>query len=165
VSDDTPKDFVFQAPIRLDYTIAAGRHLTHYLRAIAEKRIVGGRCSSCKKVYLPQRGACPTCGIPVEDEVQVADVGTITTFSVIRIPFDAAPFPPPYISIAVLLDGADMPIFHLLRGVAPEEARMGMRVRAVWVPDNELAPTLASVRWFEPSGEPDVDFDRIASHL
>ena len=40
-----------------------------------------------------------------------------------------------------------------------------MRVRAVWVPDDELAPTLASVRWFEPSGEPDVDFDRIASHL
>jgi len=154
---------VFQAPIRLDYTISAGRHLTHYLRAIADKRIVGGRCTQCKKVYLPQRGACPTCGIPVEDEVQVQDTGTVTTFCVIRIPFEAAPFPPPYTAIAVLLDGADMPIFHLLRGV--EEARMGMRVKAVWVPDDELAPTLSSIRWFEPSGEPDVAFEQIASHL
>ena len=162
---DEPKDFVFQAPIRLDYTIAAGRNLTHYLRAIAEKRIVGGRCSSCKKVYLPQRGACPTCGIPVDDEVQVADVGTITTFSVIRIPFDAAPFPPPYAAVAILLDGADLPIFHLLRGVELDQVRMGMRVRAVWVPDDELSPTLASIRWFEPSGEPDVSTDRIAGHL
>jgi len=156
---------VMQAPIRLDYTVTAGRNLSAYLRALASKRIVGGRCSTCKKVYLPQRGACPTCGIPVNDEVEVADRGTVTTFCVIRIPFDAAPFPPPYVAIAVLLDGADMPIFHLLRGVAPEEARMGMRVKALWVPDEELAPTLASIRWFEPSGEPDVDFESIASHL
>jgi hypothetical protein len=42
---------------------------------------------------------------------------------------------------------------------------MGMRVRAVWVDDAQLAPTLASVRWFEPSGEPDVAFEQIARHL
>lgn len=154
---------IFQAPIRLDYTVTAGRHLTTYLRNLADRRIVGGRCPSCTKVYLPPRGACPTCGVPADQETEVADAGTITTFCVIRIPFDAAPFPPPYVAIAVLLDGADMPIFHLLRGVAPEDARMGMRVRAVWA--DQLGPTLASIRWFEPSGEPDVAFEQIASHL
>jgi uncharacterized OB-fold protein len=89
----------------------------------------------------------------------------VTTFCVIRIPFDAAPFPPPYVAVAILLDGADMPIFHLLRGISPEVARMGMRVRAVWVPDAELSPTLSSIRWFEPTGEPDVAYQAIASHL
>jgi uncharacterized OB-fold protein len=156
---------LIQTPIRLDYTVTAGRNLTRYLRGIAHKRILGGRCSMCQKVYLPSRGACPTCGIPTETEVQVADQGTVTTFCIINIPFDAAPFPPPYAAVAILLDGADMPILHLLRGIPPAEVRMGMRVRAVWVPDEQLAPTLASIRWFEPTGEPDRDFSTIASHL
>ena len=158
-----PPVTMLYTPVRLEYTVTAGRHLSSYLRAIAGKRIIGGRCPSCQKVYLPPRGACPTCGVPATLETQVADVGTITTFCVIRIPFEAAPFPPPYIAVAILLDGADMPIFHLLRGA--DEARMGMRVRAVWVPDDQLSPTLASIRWFEPTGEPDAAYEAIASHL
>ena len=167
MSDETarPPVTMIDAPIRLDYTVTAGRNLTRYLRGIAEKKIIGGRCGECHKVYLPPRGSCPTCGIPYQSEVEVADHGTITTFCIINIPFEAAPFPPPYAAIAVLLDGADMPIFHLLRGIPHDQARMGMRVRAVWVPDEELGPTLSSIRWFEPSGEPDADFQTFASHL
>ncbi len=163
--DERPPVTMLQAPMRLDYTVVAGRHLSTYLRGIAAKRIIGGRCPACTKVYLPPRGSCPTCGVPAIAPVEVADRGTITTFCVIRIPFDAAPFPPPYIAVAVLLDGADMPIFHLLRGIEPDAARMGMRVRAVWVPDEELGPTLSSIRWFEATGEPDAAYETIASHL
>jgi uncharacterized OB-fold protein len=163
--DDRPPVTVLQAPVRLDYTVTAGAHLSTYLRALADRKIVGGRCPECHKVYLPARGACPTCGVPADAPVEVADHGTVTTFCVIRIPFDAAPFPPPYVAVAILLDGADMPIFHLVRGIEPDAARMGMRVRAVWVPDDQLGPTLASIRWFEATGEPDAPFEAIASHL
>jgi uncharacterized OB-fold protein len=156
---------LFPSPVQLDYTVTAGHHLSTYLRAMKEKRIVGGRCPSCTKVYLPPRGACPTCGVPADTTVDVAHHGVVTTFCVIRIPFDAAPFPPPYIAVAILLEGADLPLFHLLRGIPPEEARMGMRVRAVWAPDQELGPTLASIKWFEPTGEPDVDKSEIERHL
>jgi len=151
------------SPVRLGYTVTAGKHLTHYLKGFEVKEIRGGRCPECNKIYLPPRGSCPTCGVPADAHVLVKDTGTVTTFCIIRIPFDAAPFPPPYAAVAVLLDGADVPIFHLLRGIAPEEVRMGMRVRAVWT--EELAPTASSVKWFEPSGEPDVAFEAIARHL
>ncbi|HTM20214.1 MAG TPA: OB-fold domain-containing protein [Kofleriaceae bacterium] len=156
---------LFPSPVRLDYTVTAGAHLSSFLRALAHKRVIGGRCPSCTKVYVPPRGGCPTCGVPTAGEVDVADTGTVTTFCVIRIPFEAAPFPPPYVAIAVLLDGASIPIFHLLRGVPPEQVRMGMRVRAAWVADAELAPTLTSIRWFEVTGEPDVAYEAIAEHL
>jgi uncharacterized OB-fold protein len=151
------------SPVRLEYTVTAGKHLTHYLKGFAVKEIRGGRCPKCEKVYLPPRGSCPTCGVPADEGVLVKDTGTVTTFCIIRIPFDAEPFPPPYAAVAVLLDGADMPIFHLLRGIAPEDVRMGMRVKAVWAED--LKPTASSVKWFEPSGEPDVAFETIARHL
>jgi len=39
--------------------------------------------------------------------------------------------------------------------VDSHEVRIGMRVEAVWVPDDELKPTLESIKWFRPNGEPD----------
>ena len=41
---------------------------------------------------------------------------------------------------------------------------MGLRVEAVWVTD-ELAPTLASVKYFRPSGEPDADYATYKENL
>ena len=32
------------------------------------------------------------------------------------------------------------------------------------VPDEQLAPTIASIEYFEPIDEPDVPFDRIREH-
>lgn len=156
---------ILKTPVRLEYTVTAGDHLTRYLRGLAEKRIVGARCPGCDKVYLPSRGSCPTCGVPTADEVEVADTGTVTTFCVIRIPFGRMPFPPPYVAAAILLDGADVPIFHLIRGIEPAEVRMGLRVRAAWAPDDQLAPTLSSIQWFEPTGEPDADYASYQEHL
>ena len=50
------------------------------LRGLAESRLLGQRCPSCAKVYLPPRGACPTCGVPTTDEVELPGEGTVTTF-------------------------------------------------------------------------------------
>jgi uncharacterized OB-fold protein len=75
------------------------------------------------------------------------------------------PFDPPYVAAAILLDGADIPIFHLIRGVSVDEVRMGQRVHAVWVPDAELLPTVLSIKWFEPSGEPDAAYETYKEHL
>lgn len=156
---------VLGTPVRLEYTLTAGRLYTHYLRALAKKRIIGACCSKCRKVYVPPRGSCPTCGVPTTDEVAVADQGTVTTFCIVNIPFGNMPFDPPYVAAAVLLDGADIPIFHLIRGVAADEVRMGQRVRAVWVPDGELRPTVESIKWFEPSGETDAAYETYKEHL
>ncbi len=52
-----------------------------------------------------------------------------------------------------------------MRGLPVEDVRMGLRVRAVWVPDAELAPTVESIRWFEPSGEPDAAYETYKAHL
>jgi uncharacterized protein len=151
--------------VRLEYTVTAGRTYSRYLHALAQKRIIGGRCPKCQKVYVPPRGSCPTCGVPTGEEIQIAHTATVTTFCIVNIPFGTMPFPPPYVVASLLLDGADLPILHLVRGIPTEQVRMGLRVRAVWVPDAELAPTVESIRWFEPSGEPDADYASFEAHL
>jgi len=156
---------VVPMPVRLEYTVTAGRTYSRYLHALAQKRIIGGRCPSCTKVYVPPRGSCPTCGVPTGEELALPHSATVTTFCVVNIPFGAMPFRPPYVVAALLLDGADLPILHLVRGIEADQVRMGLRVRAVWVPDGELAPTVESIRWFEPSGEPDAAYETYEAHL
>jgi hypothetical protein len=34
---------------------------------------------------------------------------------------------------------------------------MGLRVKAVWA--DELVPNASSIKWFEPTGEPDAPYD------
>lgn len=156
---------ILHCPVHLDFIVSAGTYLSKYLDGLAEKRILGGKDPVSGKVYVPPRGASPTSGLPTAELVDVRDTGTLTTFCTIEIPFENAAFPPPYAMGAILLDGADLPIFHLIRGVPVSEVRMGMRLRASWVPPERLGATLENIQWFEPSGEPDAEFSTYQHHL
>jgi hypothetical protein len=153
-----------KAPVHLEFEVSAGRTLSRFLAALVEGRILGMRCPDCRKVYMPPRGACPTCGVPLGDEVPVADTGTVTTFCVVNVPFEGQTMKLPYVYASVVLDGADVPLLHLIQMPA-EEARMGLRVKAEWMKPEERRPTLESIRWFVPTGEPDAPFDAYEEHL
>ena len=45
---------------------------------------------------------------------------------------------------------------------APEEVRIGMRVRAVWKRDDELETSAGNILGWEPTGEPDEQIDDYA---
>jgi uncharacterized OB-fold protein len=160
-----PADIVkgFVQPIRLRYTVNAGRASSRFLRGLTERRILGQRCPACHKVNVPPRGACPTCGVPTDEEVALSETGTVTTFCIININFDAKARPLPYACASILLDGADTTLFHLIQGADVAQIRMGMRVRAVWA--EELGPSLESIDHFQPTGEPDAPYDSYKEHL
>jgi uncharacterized OB-fold protein len=152
-------------PIHLtvDHTVSPGEDT--YLRGLAEGKLIAQRCPLCDKVYMPPRGACPTCGVPTEENVELPDSGTVTTFCVVNVPFLGQKITPPYVAAYILLDGADIAFLHLVLGCRPEEVRMGMRVRAVWRPREEWGLTAKNIEHFEPSGEPDAPFESYANHL
>ncbi len=152
-------------PIRLEYDYTAGAATSRFLRGIAQGKILGQRCVECKRVYVPSRGACPRCAAPTDEPVEVAHKGTVTSFSIVRVPSDNLSFDPPYAMVQILLDGADIPFAHVLQDCALEDVRMGMRVQAVWVPAEQLGPTMASIRFFRPIDEPDTEFDAYKEHL
>lgn len=152
-------------PIRLEYVYRPGRATSRFLRGLAEGRILGQRCPVTGKVYVPPRGASPTHGVPTEEEVEVRDTGTVTTFCIVRIPSESLSIQPPFVAAHILLDGADIPFFALIQECPFDEVRMGMRVQAVWVPKEALAPTFESIRYFKPTGEPDAPFESYQEHL
>jgi hypothetical protein len=152
-------------PIRLHYRHSVSQQESQFLRGLAEGRLLGQRCPECGKVYIPPRGACPADGIPTEAEVELPDIGTVTTFCIVNVPFLGQRIPPPYVSAYVLLDGADIPLMHLVLGCPAEEVRIGMRVRAVWRPRAEWGTTLANIDHFAPTGDPDASNESYAEHL
>ena len=152
-------------PVRLHYLHSASPEESLYLRGLAEGRLLGQRCPACQKVYIPPRGACPTDGVPTEDEVELPDRGIVTTFCVVNVPFLGQRLKPPYVAAYILLDGADIAFLHLVLGCAAEEVRMGMRVEAAWKPRDEWGTTLENIDHFRPTGEPDAPYDSYAGHL
>jgi uncharacterized OB-fold protein len=152
-------------PVRLSYEHTASPGESTYLRGLAEGRITGQRCPACGKVYVPSRGTCPVDGVPAEEEVDLPDTGTVTTFSIVNVAYPGQQVTPPYVAAAVLLDGADIAFQHLILGCDPGEVRIGMRVRAVWRPREEWATTASTISHFTPTGEPDAPYETYARHI
>ncbi len=152
-------------PIALDFDFTPGVAQSRFLRGLEQGKFMGQRCSVCGKVYVPSRGTCPTDGVPTTEDVELSNSGTVTTFCVVNVPFAGQSIEIPYIAAQVLLDGANLSFMGLIQELPATEVRMGLRVEAVWVPEDELAPSLASVRYFRPNGEPDADYETYKEYL
>jgi uncharacterized protein len=145
-------------PVRLSYLHTASPGESAYLRGLAERRLLGQRCGVCGQVYVPPRGTCPADGVPTQEEVELPEEGTVTTFCVVNVGYPGQRVTPPYVAAAVLLDGADIAFQHLILGCEPGEVRMGLRVRAVW-------DEAGGISHFAPTGEPDAAYESYARHL
>jgi len=154
-----------RTPARLEYAFTAGEATSRFLRGIAQRRILGERCPRCGRVVLPPRGSCPIDGVPTTEQVELPDRGIVTTFCVVNVKFYGQAMEVPYVSATVLPDGADMGLFGLVQEIPFDQIRMGMRVEAVWADDDEMAPDLASIRWWRPTGEPDAPYESYREHV
>jgi uncharacterized protein len=163
--EDEQRVVMITTPVRLHYEHTASPGESEFLRGLAAGRLLGQRCPACGKVYIPPRAACPTDGIPTAGEVELPDTGTVTTFCVVNVPFRGQRVPTPYVAAAIVLDGADIPFQHLILGCDPGEARMGMRVAAVWKPRDQWGTTVENIDHFRPTGEPDAPYESYAHHL
>ncbi|REE65164.1 hypothetical protein BX257_7884 [Streptomyces sp. 3212.3] len=140
-------------PARLDYVYTPGRAQSAHIGALSERRTVGERCPSCRKVYIPPRGACPTCGVATSEQVEAGPRGTVTTFCIVNIKAKNLDIEVPYVYAHIALDGADLALHGRIGGISYDQVRMGLRVEPVWTegarhPDH-----------YRPTGEPDADYE------
>ncbi|MEV0375259.1 OB-fold domain-containing protein [Streptomyces sp. NPDC050636] len=143
-------------PARLDYTYLPGRAQSRYIQALSERKTIGERCPSCRKVYVPPRGACPTCGVATDTQVEVGPRGTVTTFCIVNIKARHTAnldIEVPYVYAHIALDGADLALHARIGGIPYDQVRMGLRVEPVWTDGGRFPDH------YRPTGEPDADYD------
>lgn len=138
-----------EGELRLSYRYSYGIYYDRFYREMRDnRRIMGVRCSRCAAVLLPPRPYCGFCFEPAHQWVEVSDEGEVMSFTVVYAPSADQPAAPPYTYALIMLDGADVQFPHLLGGMSPEEAEVGMRVKAVWAEDRK--GTLRDIECFRP---------------
>jgi uncharacterized protein len=164
---EPPKEPVryIESTVWLPYDYVAGDLKALYLRALKDKKILGSKCSKTGKVFVTPLVNSPESFAPCNELVEVSDHGVMTTFCVVNIPVIGRDLELPYVASSVALDGADISIFALIKGVKADEARMGMRVRAVWRADGERTGSHDDILHFEPTGEPDAPLESFLHRL
>ena len=166
-----------QQHIALDYVMRVSPLSRRFGEQLRAGRIVGHRCPACGLVYVPTRAFCPMCTVAMgeEHEIDLADRGTVTSFTVLTpIQYHGQQERQDYALASVLLDGADGTVGQQrLTDVPLDEIRMGMRVEAVWAPEDERAGEGGdrgfgfgnAIRGWRPTGEPDVASEQFKEHV
>ena len=140
---------------RLQYAWDNGIAIGAYLKGLRDGKILGSRCVKCGRIMLPVRAFCELCWRPTDDTVELKDTGTVQTYSIARIHWDASRLKPgekPTIPAVISIDGASdkTGMLHLLDEVKPEDVTIGMKVKAVWKPANERTGDITDIRYFKP---------------
>ncbi len=137
---------------RLEYGWDAGVAIGRYLAELKNGRIIGMKCRRCRRTVVPPRLVCEWCWEPIDEWVYLQDTGTVNTFSVCYIRWDASRAKEPLIPAVIEIDGASKGagILHLLDEVSTEDIAIGMRVKAVWKPAEERTGSITDIKYFKP---------------
>ena len=154
---------VVPTSIEIQHTASAPE--SRFLRALEQGKLLAARTGDDGKVYFPPKEADPATGRELDQFVELGDTGTVTTFAIINIPFAGQRIKPPYVAAYILLDGADIPFLHVVTEIDAADVRMGMRVQAVWKPRDQWGLGIDNIHYFQPTGEPDADYDSYKHHL
>jgi uncharacterized OB-fold protein len=134
-----------------DYTM--GSSAVAFFEALKDRRILGARCRGCERIFVPPKGFCEFCFIPIEELREVGNKGSITAVTIVTAGFRGSR-PVPYAVAYVRLDDATSSIANFLdaKGLGtgqelPKHLRVGARVKAVFTDSPQGRVTDF---WFEP---------------
>lgn len=100
-----------------NYTYFAGESASRFFHELREnQRIMGTRCTKCKRLLVPARAYCDVCMMPTDEWEEVGPEGTLETFTIITTAFPGLPAPP-IVMAYVTLDGADTALINLVHGL------------------------------------------------
>jgi uncharacterized OB-fold protein len=141
--------WIYHGQIYIPNTYAAGAVGSQFLIALRDKKtIMGTRCPTCNRVYVPARSVCKDCFGQLDEWVEVSDKGTLLTYTVCQQSSRVQPVEPPIVYGIIQLDGADTGIVHMLGEVDLEQLRIGMRVQAVFKENREAS--ILDIKYFKP---------------
>ena len=125
-----------------------------YFEELKRGRIVGTRCNKCQRILLPARIFCELCFRQVDEWIHLKDTGTVNTFSIAYTDWVARRLKEPRIPAMIEIDGSGgVAILHLLGAIDANQIKVGLRVKAVWKPENQREGAITDIYYWQPMGE------------
>jgi len=125
-------------PFTATYAWSVGFPMEKFIKALAEKKLLGSKCPSCGYVYTPPRTRCGKCSAVMGDKeiVELSGKGTLLGYTAAQVQLDGAgnfkDLEKPEFIGAVKLDGADSTLFMLLDQAEPKDLKPGLKVEVEW---------------------------------
>jgi len=134
------------------YAWATGIAISRFLRGLKEGEIVGTKCDQCGRVAVPPRIFCEWCFRRSGTWIKLPDTGIVNTFSISYISTDTTRVKTPTIPAVIQIDSAGNAGFlHLIGDVKPEDVKIGMHVKAVWLEPEKRKGSITDIRYFKPT--------------
>ncbi len=133
--------------VAFDYTRSTGPVIGRFLTGLRDGVVVAGR-TSAGEVVVPPLEFDPVTHDATTDFVEVAPVGTVTSWTWVPEPVKGQPFDRPFAFALVTLDGATRPFFHAVDVASPDEISTGTRVQIRWA--DERTGAITDIVCFEP---------------
>jgi len=142
--------YIIHGKLALPYTYFAGRTGSYFLTNLRDHQtIMGVRCNSCDRVFVPPRQTCEVCMEDLSNQwVTLSNQGRVVNHTVIRYDDRHLPRKAPFVLAMILLKGADTPMVHILEEVDVDHVENGMEVEAVFAPST--TNTLLDIDHFKP---------------
>ncbi|MFD4293446.1 Zn-ribbon domain-containing OB-fold protein [Rhodococcus sp. NPDC058505] len=138
-----------RAPLNLkfDYTRSVGPTIGAFVTGLRDRKVVGARASD-GRVHVPPPEFDPVTHEPTTDFVDVADTGTVASWTWMPDPIEGQPLSHPFAWALIRLDGADTSILHAVDAGSADAMSTGMRVRVRWA--DERTGHIRDIACFEP---------------
>lgn len=131
------------------YSYSAGPVRSKFLLYLRDQqKIMGTKCPSCGRVYVPARSTCLECFQNMSEWVEVGDEGILTAYTIVNTKSPALGADSVFGFCIVKLDGADTGLTHRLGKGDPEKLCIGMRMKAVF--NEELKADIRDIKYFKP---------------
>lgn len=142
-----PEKWFGDLPVSNRYTFGlAGEK---FYRAIKDHgQILGTHCSKCNHTYVPPSIYCERCFSELTDWVDVGNIGTLHTFTLLYENMDGSSKEKPLaIGLIKIGDGC---LIHLLGEVYSEEIYIGMKMKAKFKPQKNRVGAITDIEYFYP---------------
>ncbi len=139
----------------ISYDWDSGVAISAYLAGLQEGKLLASYSPGTDRTVVPPRTFDELSWTPIDDLRELPGTGTVNTFSLSMVNWDATRRDEPLMPAVIELDGASpgMGILHMLDEVDPDDIEIGMKVEAVWKPADEREGAITDILYFRPLGK------------
>ena len=153
ILDKDPSLLAVEEVAHMPYRWAMGRDGSKFFNEIREREVLLGiKCPTCKRVYVPPRRLCGPCFVKMDELVELGSEGVVEAFTLVNYPFidpdTGENRPIPYIYGYIKLDGADNLLSHMIKSLPEAPVKVGDRVRAIFTEQKQ--GRIQDIEYFEP---------------
>lgn len=142
----------YPGEIPTNYRYTLGIAGEDFFRKIKDEGVfTATKCEKCDVTYFPARIFCERCLSHLDKPFETAKTGEVFALTECFEEIDGSQKDKPQIIAAIKIDGVDTLFIHLLGGVKPDEAHIGMRVEAVLKAKKDRIGSILDIQHFKPA--------------